>query len=696
MTNDVTARFLGDTSGLDKASKHVDGITGHIGSAFSRMGGQIGGEIGTLVSNVGDGFSKISESGGAMSAKFGAAGGAALALGLSLEMLGSKDKAAQQQLKTSIEDTGNTWDDYEGKVEKAIKTQENFAHTADDTQTALRILTQATNDPTKALQQMGLVADLAAARHTDLATAAALVAKVINGAGAKTLKEYGIILTKTGATAKDVTTAENNHTKAVAALDKAQRKLTDLTQLDASKKKLSVAAEIALKNAHLDVLAAQQKVTATTELLTKVTLSAKEATNGGATALDQLAKKIKGQAAASVDTFAGKVDVLKTKVEDFVSLVSGPVGIALANLGTGVIALSVLMEIWGQRQAKAAAASLALAAAEAVQAEAIAGLTVEQAALVVEVDAMIASMDGEIAAAEAAAAATGSLGAAVDVALGPIGLIVAALGLAAGAALLFTHRTSDEVKPIGDVTAALHESRDAYLADVRAKQLHAILSEKNIGLLQKLGISMDTVTAAVGGNKTAQQQVNSVLDAAIAKQTTYTTGMGRQGIATKQVIPLVSSLGSQFQDLQGVFGGLNGQIAADTKQWNYLNSAIAKSAEAVIRFQAVGGGKFAPGKHGQALAPGTAAGGMVGGSRAMASGGTWSIDEHGYEGISISPNGQVMVTPHSGSMSGSSGGLVMNFYGPVLGTKDAFAKFAATAMDEAVAKGVMRKPRFAS
>ena len=79
--------------------------------------------------------------------------------------MGSKDQAAHQQLQAAVEATGHSYDQYSEQVEATIKSQEKFGTTADVTQGALRTLTQATGDPTKALDMMGTAANLAAAKH---------------------------------------------------------------------------------------------------------------------------------------------------------------------------------------------------------------------------------------------------------------------------------------------------------------------------------------------------------------------------------------------------------------------------------------------------------------------------------------------------------------------------------------------------
>jgi hypothetical protein len=118
-------------------------------------------------------------------------GGALAGVGAGLAALGSKDQAAHQQLQASVEATGKSYDDYSGRIEEAIKHQEKFGDTANQTQDALRVLTQATGDPTKALDLLSVATDLAAAKHETLDTAATQLGRVYNG-NTKILKEFGI------------------------------------------------------------------------------------------------------------------------------------------------------------------------------------------------------------------------------------------------------------------------------------------------------------------------------------------------------------------------------------------------------------------------------------------------------------------------------------------------------------------------
>src|SRR5581483_12417277 len=105
---------------------------------------------------------------GASMLKLGASG---LGVGALLTEMGSKEQAASQQLEAAIGQVGQSYDDYRGRIDKAVSSQENYGHTAVETQNALATLTLSYNDTGKALDAMQLVADLAAKKHESLGEA---------------------------------------------------------------------------------------------------------------------------------------------------------------------------------------------------------------------------------------------------------------------------------------------------------------------------------------------------------------------------------------------------------------------------------------------------------------------------------------------------------------------------------------------
>ena len=195
----IAVRVIGDLSAFAKSmgdtANQGQNVAGKLHSAFS---GAISGinaigfpGLGDALDGIDKAIGQIAEHGKQIGPMLTGVGAAVTGVGVGLTALGSKDQAAQQQLQASIEATGHSYDDYADRVEAAVKHNERFGDTANQTKDALRVLTQATNDPTKALADMGVATDLAAAKHEDLNTASTQLARMLNG-NAKLLKEYGI------------------------------------------------------------------------------------------------------------------------------------------------------------------------------------------------------------------------------------------------------------------------------------------------------------------------------------------------------------------------------------------------------------------------------------------------------------------------------------------------------------------------
>lgn len=83
----------------------------------------------------------------------------------------------------------------------------------------------------------------------------------------------------------------------------------------------------------------------------------KSKTAAGQEALDTLSGKLKGQAAASVDSFTGKLDVWKTKIGDTTAQIGQKLGPALTAIGPALMIVGTITEIVATRKAAAAAAT---------------------------------------------------------------------------------------------------------------------------------------------------------------------------------------------------------------------------------------------------------------------------------------------------------------------------------------------------
>lgn len=211
LTKNLTFAILGEDKTASKTmsgfQKVAETVGSRVGGVFTNLGSQLGGEFGEILSRVGEGISTVGEHAGKMTAVLGAGGGVVTGLGVAMQQMGSADKQATDQLKQSISASGNSYEEYREEIEKTIQKQEGFGHGAADTQQALARMTSALGSPKKALEQMGLVANLAASQHIHLVDAANLVDKIVGGQGSRTLSQYGVIMGKSKDKTKDAQVA---------------------------------------------------------------------------------------------------------------------------------------------------------------------------------------------------------------------------------------------------------------------------------------------------------------------------------------------------------------------------------------------------------------------------------------------------------------------------------------------------------
>ena len=348
----VVVRVLGDMSKLassfDAAKNKGSQAAAGLHSAFSSVLGTLNktgvlGGFGEALSGVDEALGQISEHGKDVGKAMLAVGGTLVGVGMGLQAIGSKDQAAHGQLQAAVEATGHSYDDYEKQVESAIKSQEHFGHAADQTQDALRILTQATNDPAKALKLLGEASDLAAAKHEGLSEAATSLGKTYNG-NTRLLKEFGIQVAKAGTGQKAVTTATNAAERADKALMLAKRKLVDVEILDAGKKHLTAAESVRLRDAQLKVQDAVTTAKAAHEKLTAAQDAAKTSAGKQTDAVALLGNKLAGQASAQADTFTGKINALKAKFEDTAASIGQKYGPAITAAGAVTTGLGAAFE----------------------------------------------------------------------------------------------------------------------------------------------------------------------------------------------------------------------------------------------------------------------------------------------------------------------------------------------------------------
>jgi len=351
---DVIVRFLADLTGLSKSVGDTatagEGAAKRMQSAF---GGALGalnqtgvlGPFGEALGGIDTAIGKIVEHGKAIGPAMIGVGGALAGVGAGLAALGSKDQAAHQQLQTAVEATGKSFDDYADRVEVAIKKQEKFGNSANQTQDAMRILTQATNSPEQALQLLSTASDLAAAKHESLNTAATQLARTYGGS-AKLLKEFGLSAEKAADTTDKVAAATKTAQKADEAAVTAKQHLADVHALLAGKTTLTAAEQIRLRDAQQNATAAAQTATAAHQKLADmhtVLISKTQASNDN---INALTLKLQGQASAAADTFTGKLEAMKARFEDMAANLGAKYGPAITAVGSLMAGLGATMEVF--------------------------------------------------------------------------------------------------------------------------------------------------------------------------------------------------------------------------------------------------------------------------------------------------------------------------------------------------------------
>ncbi len=119
-------------------------------------------------------------------AKFGKAallGLSAVAVGVAVVSIHAADEweAAHVRLEKAIENTHGSYKDFAGTISKVEQQQERFGFTNAEVENSVARLTPAVGGAEKALNLMGLAADIARGRHMDLESATQLLVKVETG-----------------------------------------------------------------------------------------------------------------------------------------------------------------------------------------------------------------------------------------------------------------------------------------------------------------------------------------------------------------------------------------------------------------------------------------------------------------------------------------------------------------------------------
>jgi len=222
-------------------------------------------------------------------AKTALLGVAGLAAGVAIAGVEMADKfeKSHAKLETALKNGGTSYEEYATQIQAATDAQAKLGFNSAETESALATLTTSLKDPKVALKDLSLAADLAKYKNIDLTTASIAVAKAQEG-NLRPLKQLGIDLPVAAGGALKLQTATD---KLHAAQDKLQQVMADPKH---TVKQLTDAQDKLVK--------AQKKVN--------------DVSTAGKDIMDGLTKAIGGQAAAAADTFGGKMEVLKSQVEN--------------------------------------------------------------------------------------------------------------------------------------------------------------------------------------------------------------------------------------------------------------------------------------------------------------------------------------------------------------------------------------------
>jgi hypothetical protein len=347
----IVVRVLGDLKGLGQsfsdAGAKAEGAAARGQAAFHSFLSGINatgvlGPLGPMLDTVDQGLQRITEHGAKLGPVMVGAGGAITAVGAALTAFGSHEQQSQQQLKQAIDNTGKSYDDYATRIEEAIRHGESFGKTSAQTQDALRVLTQATHDPAKALELLGTAFDLSAAKHEDLSAAATAMGRAFNG-NTRILKEFGVVAAPAAAkAAAGLATATKAAESADSAYATAQQHLADVQAILHGRTQLTVTEQIRLRDAQQAVTVAGDKAAAAHQKLATVQDAAAKATSGAGENMKNLANVLHGQASAAADTFGGKLAAVRAKIEDAVSAFGQKYGPAIQGIGVAILALGAI------------------------------------------------------------------------------------------------------------------------------------------------------------------------------------------------------------------------------------------------------------------------------------------------------------------------------------------------------------------
>jgi len=213
--------------------EHVGAAAGHSGvqgrEAFStfndalRATGQGMGPLGEAFDHLSILLDHVAEHAGNVRRQLAGIGLGITALAGIAFAAGQQDANATAGLKSAVEATGRSFEEYAPRLDAAAQSQARFGHTAADATKALDILTTASRDPVKAMHDLHLVGEIAAKTNTSEAASAQHVANMYAG-NFKVLRQFGIGKKDLVDVTKELTKAEGDQASAAANLQAVQER----------------------------------------------------------------------------------------------------------------------------------------------------------------------------------------------------------------------------------------------------------------------------------------------------------------------------------------------------------------------------------------------------------------------------------------------------------------------------------------
>ena len=347
---------------------------------------------------------------------------------------------AQSSLQTAVKNSGNSWKAFSAPIDDAYGKMAKLGFNSTETAGALTQLTTATGSPKKAIDDLGVAADLARLKHISLSDASGILTKTLAGS-TRGLTSLGINL--------DIGSAKlSSMHGASVALQGAQLTLKETQEKVADGSLKGVAAQQALENANRGVSVASQNLARDQQAGGDIMDAIKKKTEGAA---DTYGKTLPGQMAiAQAETHDLGVkfgEFLVPKITEAIGAVTSLIGWFEKHEGVAKVLAGVIGTVLG-------GAMITFATTKAISfGKSITGMAkdmgklattiLEKVGIINTANASMADSSEE-AGAEMEASASGveasetaladtseAAGITMDSALGPIGLVLAGIGIAA-------------------------------------------------------------------------------------------------------------------------------------------------------------------------------------------------------------------------------------------------------------------------